>query len=689
MLLLRMRIGKLLLYFSAPLLFLPSVGYGQKFCFEVLQSQEAKTSTSTAIISTSSGSDDRQNRELAPLDQNSGSALVRDSFQMTEDVMDLFLLSKDRYEISNLDPIGSSTPRIRVYLQVSSKQASHPQTKIESIQRTQGPRLDYKTEGRTMVDSSTGKSLQIANEKSREELSDFQIAVLFAKEQNPDVTDANEIKDLAAYYVTVPRIISETRNRLQTSNAGKFNFKPKLEIANFGEFSYLWFQPSSSGQPLPVRILDLHPHPQGLLIVVEYIEPGKSGDQGKRRIAQLTPREIDTMFAGEREGYNYSRQAAHEIFGDLRTTEETDIVSLASEFGLPLYGYHNYFTQRDASYAGHRNLHYAMNDEGHTAIRVILKDYFPADKYEALHRQLEKDRDFNVNDFFSGMHPRNLFRNWFSGSKWFEGKYEFTWVITEDGQLRIAPHLPQPNGYKPQLLRVAQGRRIFVGGTFVMTKDRKIDVVLNSNGYEAMHDSFGIGGSPSFSKTDGPLDDFIAAAFYSSANIEIGSFNNRPIQSFSSSSTQTFANAFGATSYESSRAKEFKSRGSQRRDRNHFAGAKSKWEQMKAAATTAKTTKKITWTEFPLSYDNWRAELKMKPDTGLRDIEGQVDHSLYVLRAERSDSVRELKRKRAKFAKKYSSSFGTEKTPDSEVISVINGALTRLVEYNRKKHGEE
>ena len=276
-----------------------------------------------------------------------------------------------------------------------------------------------------------------------------------------------------------PQLLNEPSNRGLVSgrSAG-------MELTNFNKLRYFWFRPDGLDQYFPGRVLDIHENfgSGRVSFLIEYLYGENPEGVRFRRIQQLNLSEFRTL--RESEG-GRGRREAEQMFFDSLSSEEIQTLKLAARFNLPLFAHTDAERKRRDPHA--QSAFEKMNHISSIGIYSYLVETFG--RFDDLLTPFEKSlTQFNVIDVFSRMHPKYVLHR-FAGKK--AQNTEFIWVITEDGALKVMPHLNDGNNLLPRLLRLAGGRRVFVAGVFFVG-GKNLEVFFRSTGFD--DSGFGIGG---------------------------------------------------------------------------------------------------------------------------------------------------------------------------------------------------
>ncbi|RYZ67330.1 MAG: hypothetical protein EOP09_11210, partial [Proteobacteria bacterium] len=258
-----------------------------------------------------------------------------------------------------------------------------------------------------------------------------------------------------------------------------------------------------------------------------------------------------------------------------------------------------------------------------------IKEVFgaPIDLYTASEKELER---FNIIDVFSRLNPRYVLDRF--GFERGSGM-EYAWVITEDGQLKISPHMKIGNNLKPQLLRLAGARRIYSGGKFTWSSPGTVRVKMISNGY-SQNEFYGRGSTAQLGQNNQSqtIEDWIQNAFETQAGVDVNEVGGSTIHSSQS-------NAAGSGSRQ------------ERTKRGEFFDPASP----KPTSGAQKDGKKAFW--------NWPENSPKGPDefktwcgyAGQVCLEKDARKywAAYVLRSSPESSVDQLKKAYRRLVKKY------------------------------------
>lgn len=285
-------------------------------------------------------------------------------------------------------------------------------------------------------------------------------------------------------------------------------------IMNWGPERYFWGVPVGSSRFVPMRILsvDSFKGPRGAVrhnLIAEFqADKGLDGLR-VRQIVLLKPEEIQTLrayppeweqnasFAAEPPKVKEQKgraKAAREFFESLQP-HEVAVLRLADSFGLmvhtpkpyhlsmgqfiPQSDYHSNYTQAAGGMLSGiiesiltLNFHGVLNDG--TSIRQLAP----------LSSQSTSQDPINWLEIFTKLSPEFVIGQ-FGGKRAFDADVTFSFVVTEDGQLIIAPTGQTIKGTLQGVsLSLAGSRYILASGRFIYKGLNKVELELNSHGYD-------------------------------------------------------------------------------------------------------------------------------------------------------------------------------------------------------------
>ena len=280
-----------------------------------------------------------------------------------------------------------------------------------------------------------------------------------------------------------------------------------VNLANTGVYRYFRFTPAGSNQEVIARVLDINHDLSGRAgfnVLVEWMRPANESDVRTRHIHSLTTEELRTM----RPMPESIRKVIASEFNDALSPYEIRTRKLAELAGLKTFG----FTEMSRKVGGSSN-HMAdplayMSGVSHIASRAAVEARFG--KLDDLLTTEEKNApmEWRIFDVMSRLNPRYILKR-------FDGRgtgFRYIFVITEDGQLKIAPFTEGMANYRPEILRMAHGRRIFAGGEFYVAQDGRLDVRLRSDEYQDINAEYGVHRAFQTQGQEG-LNSFVAFTF--------------------------------------------------------------------------------------------------------------------------------------------------------------------------------
>jgi hypothetical protein len=423
-----------------------------------------------------------------------------------------------------------------------------------------------------------------------------------------------------------------------------------LEISNRGDRRFFWFKPNGKSEMVPGRILDIHQHPdpRGITILAEYTSGETKNGTRVRHIVELTVEETRTI---ERSGFHSAENAEIE-FIDTLTPLEIETRRLAERMKLPLFGF--------ASFERGQNLNRSliaaatpletMNNISWLAIDATVRRRFP-DIDNLIHEfESTGGNSANTIDVFSSLHPNYVLKNFR------DPNLEYMWVITEDGQLKICPKMAHGNNLKPQMLRLAGGRKIFAGGDLRFNSDGSIHITAKSNDYQDVFS--GYGARNAFDNGSGNTEGFIGAVFATQTEEKVNRVNSAEAQSFARRDDEggrTYRTRPGGTEAE---------------------GSFSDFVNSMSGGSRTKRGKTLTWDpekagDSPLPYADWKSKIG-------EGSNGELTWAYYVLGTDVNTKIGEVKKAYRRLSLKFhpdrNASAGAEEVQKivSEAYSVFS-----------------
>jgi hypothetical protein len=251
-----------------------------------------------------------------------------------------------------------------------------------------------------------------------------------------------------------------------------------VNLANTGSYRYFRFTPEGSSQEVIARVLDIN-HvigaDGGFNVLVEWMRPANEMDVRIRHIQSLKVSELKSM----RPMPESIRRAIELEFNSSLTPNEFSAQKLAAKAGLRTFGFTEMSRRAGGSEKG-ADPYRRMSGISHVASRdAVIKRFGKVDDLLTTEEMNSPDK-WRIFDVMARLNPKYVLQR-------FNGRgtdFVYMFVITEDGQLKVAPFVEKGMNYKPELLRFAHGRRIFAGGTFTVGLDNRLDVTLESHDYQ-------------------------------------------------------------------------------------------------------------------------------------------------------------------------------------------------------------
>jgi hypothetical protein len=298
----------------------------------------------------------------------------------------------------------------------------------------------------------------------------------------------------------------------------------RLTLSNYGPNRFFWLIPNGESKYYPVRVHEILKSAPGdkLTILLEYSSDLLIQEKRVSHIFELTENEKKTI---RRDDRDYSSARAEEEFNRGLSWTQAETKELASTLRLRLYG-HSEFLNNTRSYYGYSpySALMVMNSDTWKIIKSFSEDVFGS--LDFLFFPFEKNVEVNIIDAFSRLDPSYV-------TKFFKSQHlEYMWVITEDGSLKVSPKMPLKNNFKPPLLRLASGKKIFAGGNFNFDYDGSIHLTFDSNEYQNAQAEFGK--VYAFDSESLNLRDFVRVVFLKQAQTRISAIHSRLTETFAS-----------------------------------------------------------------------------------------------------------------------------------------------------------
>ncbi len=283
-----------------------------------------------------------------------------------------------------------------------------------------------------------------------------------------------------------------------------------VNLANTGSYRYFRFTPRGESQEVIARVLDINQEAAhsgssgaGFHVLVEWMKPANSSDVRVRNVQTLSVEELRTM----RPLSDSIRRVIAEEFNDALSPNEIKTRKLAELANLKTFGYTDMSRKEGGSERSTDPLS-RMSMPSHIKSRSDVQERFG--KFDDLLTTDEANAGIHwrIFDVMARLNPRYILKRFESRGTGFR----YVFVITEDGQLKISPFTEAEANFRPEILRLAHGRRIFAGGEFTIAKDGKLDVNLRSDEYQDINAEYGVHRAFQTEGQDG-LNSFVAFTF--------------------------------------------------------------------------------------------------------------------------------------------------------------------------------
>lgn len=378
------------------------------------------------------------------------------------------------------------------------------------------------------VQTLNGNSL-LPKTKTISTLSNFEIIKRYQELVEGDRLDENTIHLIAERLQHDPEML-----RLARQLSDYFEIaKPMVSLSNKGILRYFYFQPDGYAHSVPARVLDITQYRpitsssrahKYYKILVEWLEVRSAEKQRVRHVKSLSPNELTTIQADN----IVMREAAENNF--LETLTETELASVlrAANSNLPPWSFLDFRASDSTTFpqtSEHADPLSTMSNFSHLAMEVNFLEGFGS--LNAFLSDEEKSRGhWNIIDVFSRQTPDVVLAKLTNPPD----NFEFIWVITENGTLKICPFMRGKQYLVPQLLRLSHGRSIFASGRFKFNARGMLSVTTESRGYT--NDSPFSGGHDFRANAEDyfTLPVFVARAFFEQAHVKVSNVDNTDLQ---------------------------------------------------------------------------------------------------------------------------------------------------------------
>jgi hypothetical protein len=440
-----------------------------------------------------------------------------------------------------------------------------------------------------------------------------------------------------------------------------------LVLSNVGSNRYFKFRPISSGPEVEARVHDINrkKNPEVVNILVEWLEPAIGDEPRIRRISSLTVDQLATVQLPSEAG----RREIAVRFEDLLSINEVKTRRFANSLGLKTFG----ITQYDPH--GHQ-----FETRG-GRVNMILDPYtaitgnspsMSRERFESVFGSVVDlftptevhDQRVNMFDVTSRLNPGFVLKR-ISAER---SHAKFAFVINEDGQLKVAAHLPENSYQEPDFLRLGHGRRIFVKGIFELDRDGSVRVLSTRNSRSVI----GYGEDPT--RDDSASLRLIAAAFAAQAGRRVTEVDGRfqqgdPLAGFSNVSSQK--GQWASTDFYDSAWSAFTGR----------PGSYVPPISDRGAPMATGPSAHLAWDSAgnakPLSYEAWQTEMRKvlgRELNGYTEAESRIGWSHYVLKSNPNMSKDAIRKNYRKLASRFHGDTHGNKIDDRDDIQNVNGA---------------
>lgn len=293
-----------------------------------------------------------------------------------------------------------------------------------------------------------------------------------------------------------------------------------VRLGSVGLNRYFRFTPAELGTEVDARVLDMNrvKNPEGYNILVEWIRPSTENTLAVRTVSLLKVEELGTI--GKMPETLRGEIATR--FEDLLSPNEIKTRKFAQLNGNKTVGL-TQFAPGGGS-LGTRGEQMNMFDpvtlmSGYSDVvsRARFESRFGS-AADLLSTSESQNPRLHMYDVTSRMNPGFVLNRLNAHNT----QARFAFVVTEDGQLKVTPHLAESTYDRPDYIRLAHGRRVFAHGIFVLAGEAGVRVVFDSSravlgGYE----------SPSYEQA-ARVNRLVSLAFFAQAGREVLSFFEQP-----------------------------------------------------------------------------------------------------------------------------------------------------------------
>ena len=445
------------------------------------------------------------------------------------------------------------------------------------------------------------------------------------------------------------QVVEARTNQLSAARAGGL----AVNLANTGSYRYFRFTPEGVNQEVIARVLDINHQkaPEaGFHVLVEWMKPANDSDIRIRHVQTLTVKELQTMRPMPESIRNVIKSEFNETLSPL----EIQTRKLAELSNLKTFGFTD-MARKEGGSSRESDPLSRMSGQAHIVSRVQVEERFG--KLDDLLTTDEKNAGHNwrIFDVMARLDPRYILKRFDARGT----DFRYLFVITEDGQLKLSPFTEASANYRPELLRLAHGRRVFATGEFSIHQDGTLDVRLRSEEYQDINDQHGIHRAFQTAGQEG-LNSFVAFTF----GLQAG----RMVRDLSSEFTRTFytengimpegvkddlgGDRYGHTSY-------FNAFSGDRRETNgRFGGFNSQntydyargvfgASGMGRTAESRVKSASVTWTneKGPLTFEAWTKQAGVDAQLHMKS-----EWAHYVMRTNPQMSLEAIKKSYRKLA---------------------------------------
>jgi hypothetical protein len=329
----------------------------------------------------------------------------------------------------------------------------------------------------------------------------------------------------------------------------------------------------------------------------------------------------------------------------------------AHNLKIKTFGYSNFSRAPGVEKSWAQDGRSALNRNQHEVMTAETIDKFGSFP-DLLTADELKRGDWNIMDVMGRLNPRYVLRRFESKGEGFE----YLFVVTEDGQLKICPaHGPDVKNLKAQGFRLAHGRRVFAAGNFTLDARGNVSIKLDSNDFQSTDATWGSG---SAFKTPGNenLGPFLSMAFELQTGRKVSSVDAYPVERYFT---------FSRTSTAGRPDKE--------PDEPEFVNEYTSKKRARSAGYTAAKWDPKDPNSRPLDFDEWLKATGRDKDAV--DRASKLEHAHYVLQTNSDMTFQDIKKSKRKLAGAFFADRETDpkiKEKFSRISQIINDAYALI-----------